>query len=59
MDGTSNTITDGRRIRRSGCVAMKDLGSVSFVCTRVRGHKGRHEAKGLNGVVLHRWAAKA
>lgn len=35
------------------CGASKS--STGFVCTRPKGHKGQHSARGLNGAVLAKW----
>jgi hypothetical protein len=42
------TKTQGCRSRHEG-----------FACTRKQSHKGRHEARGINGVKLATWATKA
>lgn len=36
-----------------GCRATRE----GFACTRKRSHAGRHEARGLGGILLKTWAA--
>lgn len=38
------------------CQATKTVAGVTFRCTEPHGHKGQHKARGLDAVVLRRWA---
>ena len=37
-----------------GCRATRN----GYACTRKRGHAGRHEARGIGGVLLSMWASR-